>query len=562
MKHIKLKLRRIALLKKRIVYILLMILFLASTFSPSQKAEAATAFKGKFKNVTYTETELKDGTIERKLNKITLANSAGKTVTFKIDESAVLSINNTLTTIDGFKSGMEVRATVSLRKVKELHGTSAVKQGAIKENSKQQSGIITKIDPNGMYITVKLDGQTTEKIFYVNKNTDFLKGSSAVDLSTLYEGDRVKLKFSSIDTSVASEIEIITSGIEIENLYKASIQYVNTASNKITVKNAQVFENWLFGTINNTSLETFAFTNNTPIYAGNKKITKSDLRNYKTSDVYFVTVNQFGKEIIKKIVVLESYERTYYEPLTAVNTSYEFVNLKTTGRIYFHEGTILVRNGRLIEPSTLTNYGTAFVVTDGVTKDNYAQVVHITNDGFTSPNLAGHELYFGELAYVDGYLAELNNLVKLENNYWKKTADKVLSFSNSTDVKINYSNSTFRIIPDMDLISYETYYGYYYVKNGHIQAIHLLNPSETKANQVLTGRIHSVDKINKQIDVKDVSQWFNGLWLNSGSLEDVQLSQTLIIKNGKVIEPSDLKPSDRIVLFTSPTFDCHVILVN
>lgn len=549
-------------MKKRIAYIFVMLLFVISTFSFSQTVEAATTFKGTFKNVSYTETALKDGTIEKKLNKITLENSSGKTVTFNIDESAALYINNTLTTIDGFKSGMEVSATVNLRRVKELRGISVVEQGAIKENSKQQVGIVTKIDPNGMYMTVKIDGQSTEKNYYVNKNTNFLKGTTSVDLSTLFEGDRVKLKFSNINTSVISTVEIITSGIQIKNLYKANIQYVNTASNKITVKNAQPFENWLFGTKNNTSLKTFTFTSNTPIYAGNQKITKNNLKNYEASDVYFVTVEQFGNEVIKKIVVLENNERTYYEPLTAVNTSYEFIHLKTTGRIYFHEGTILVRNGRLIEPSTLTNYGTAYVVTDGVTKDNYAQVVHIANDSFASPNLETHELYFGELAYVDGYLAELKSLVKLENNYWKATNDKVISFSNSTDAKINYSNSTFRIIPDMDLILYETYYGYYYVKDGHIQAIHLLAPSETKANQVLTGRINSIDKINEQIDVKDVSQWFNGSWLDSGSLEDIQLKQTLIIKDGKVIEPSDLELSDRVVLFTNPSFDCHVILVN
>lgn len=549
-------------MKKRIAYIFVMLLFVISTFSFSQTVEAATTFKGTFKNVSYTETALKDGTIEKKLNKITLENSSGKTVTFNIDESAALYINNTLTTIDGFKSGMEVSATVNLRRVKELRGISVVEQGAIKENSKQQVGIVTKIDPNGMYMTVKIDGQSTEKNYYVNKNTNFLKGTTSVDLSTLFEGDRVKLKFPNINTSVISTVEIITSGIQIKNLYKANIQYVNTASNKITVKNAQPFENWLFGTKNNTSLKTFTFTSNTPIYAGNQKITKNNLKNYEASDVYFVTVEQFGNEVIKKIVVLENNERTYYEPLTAVNTSYEFIHLKTTGRIYFHEGTILVRNGRLIEPSTLTNYGTAYVVTDGVTKDNYAQVVHIANDSFASPNLETHELYFGELAYVDGYLAELKSLVKLENNYWKATNDKVISFSNSTDAKINYSNSTFRIIPDMDLILYETYYGYYYVKDGHIQAIHLLAPSETKANQVLTGRINSIDKINEQIDVKDVSQWFNGSWLDSGSLEDIQLKQTLIIKDGKVIEPSDLELSDRVVLFTNPSFDCHVILVN
>lgn len=548
-------------LAKKLSYIVCMLLLVVSTLSLPKAADAATIINGTFVGVDYTETVAKDGTVERKLSKITLENSSGRTSTFNIDNSAKLYINNTLTTIDGFKAGMKVQATVNLRKVKELRGTSEIEQGAISQNSKEKAGVVTKIDPNGMYISVKLDGGV-ETTYYINRNTNFIKGSSASRLSELYEGDRVKLRFSSASTSVVSEIEIIASGIAIENLYKGSIQLVNLSGNKLTVKNAQNFENWMFGTSNNSSLTTYTFTNNTDIYAGNKKISKNDLRQYRDSEVYFATVEQFGNEVIKKIIVLENYERSYYEDMTAVNTSFNFINLKTTGRIYFHEGTILVRNGRLVEPSTLTNAGTAYVVTDGVTKDNYAHVINITNDSMSSPNLVKDGLYFAELSYVDGYLAELQDVVHLDNNYWKSTNDLTLSFSNSTNAEVNYNNSTIRIIPNMDLIAYETYYGYFYVQDGHIQAIHLLKSSTKMANQVLTGVIENVNASREEIDVKNVSQWFNGTWLDSGSLNNVELEQTLIIKDGKVIEPSQLKQSDRVVLFTNNSFNTHVLLVN
>ncbi|WP_246020133.1 hypothetical protein [Lysinibacillus telephonicus] len=546
---------------KKLSYIVCMLLLVVSTLSLPKAADAATIINGTFVGVDYTETVAKDGTVERKLSKITLENSSGRTSTFNIDNSAKLYINNTLTTIDGFKAGMKVQATVNLRKVKELRGTSEIEQGAISQNSKEKAGVVTKIDPNGMYISVKLDGGV-ETTYYINRNTNFIKGSSASRLSELYEGDRVKLRFSSASTSVVSEIEIIASGVAIENLYKGSIQLVNLSGNKLTVKNAQNFENWMFGTSNNSSLTTYTFTNNTDIYAGNKKISKNDLRQYRDSEVYFATVEQFGNEVIKKIIVLENYERSYYEDMTAVNTSFNFINLKTTGRIYFHEGTILVRNGRLVEPSTLTNAGTAYVVTDGVTKDNYAHVINITNDSMSSPNLVKDGLYFAELSYVDGYLAELQDVVHLDNNYWKSTNDLTLSFSNSTNAEVNYNNSTIRIIPNMDLIAYETYYGYFYVQDGHIQAIHLLKSSTKMANQVLTGVIENVNASREEIDVKNVSQWFNGTWLDSGSLNNVELEQTLIIKDGKVIEPSQLKQSDRVVLFTNNSFNTHVLLVN
>ncbi|SOC02656.1 hypothetical protein SAMN05880501_10383 [Ureibacillus xyleni] len=549
---------------KKSLYILVVLFsFIIASLPYAQKAEAATTFKGTFVNVTYDETELKDGTVEKKLSKITLKNSAGKTTTLNIDDHTYLYINNTVTKIEGFKRGMKVEAKVNLRKVTELRGTSEVEEGEIVPKSKQKSGIVTKIDPNGMFIVVKLD-QGNETTFTVNRNTDFRKGKDTVDLSTLYEGDRVHLKFSTATTSVLAEVEIVATGIIIENLYKAEFQTVNASANKMTVKNAQPFVNWLFGTRNSTSLSTFEFAKNAPIYAGNKKITKNELKNYRTSDVYFVTVEKFGKEIVQKIMVLENYERTYYEPMTAVNTTSKFIRLKDAGKINFHEGTILVRHGRLVEPSTLVAYGTAFVVTDGLTKTNFAQVINITNDSFMAPNLNTQNLYFGQLWDVDGYNLELRNLYNLKNHIWTEIKSTEFAFSNSTHAEENYGGSTLRVIPNMDLEWKIPDYGYFYVKDGHIQAIHFITSKEWVGEVVSTGRVQSVDTTtdNEKVTLKNVSRWMNKAWSEMGSMPNVSINKALIIRDGKVIEPKDIKANDRAVLITTNTINGHVLLLN
>lgn len=545
---------------RKLLYFLLGFLLFVS-FMPIRIADAASTFKGTFVSVSYDEREQEDGSIDKILSKITLQNNSGKTTTLNIDHNAALYVNNTSTTIEGFKKGMTVEATVNLRKVKELRGTSNVTKGAINQKSKQRTGVVTELDPKGLFMTVKIDGGK-ENTYYLNRNTDFIKGSSTVDYSYLYEGDRVKLKFSAINTEVVAEVEIIATGIEIANLYKATIQSVNTSANKVTVKNAQAFENWLFGTKYNSKLSTYSFKNTTPIYAGNKKITRNQLRDYKNSIIYFVTKKEFSKEVIEKIIVLQNNERTYYEPMIAVNTSLDFIKLKTSGSKYFHEGTILVRNGRLVEPSTLTAYGTAFVVTDGTTTDKFAHVINITNDTLNTPNLSSHGLYFGEIYLVDDYSVKLRNLVKQQNNYWKSENNMEFSISNNTNVEINYNSGTLKIIPNMDLFYYETYFGYFYVKHGHIQAAHILKTSEKRVSQVITGQIQAVDAVYERISVKNASQWKNGSWLDAGSLHQVELSQTMIIKDGKVIEPSDLKVADRVTLYTDGLMDAHVLLVN
>ncbi|MFF5994488.1 hypothetical protein AAGS61_06985 [Lysinibacillus sp. KU-BSD001] len=537
-------------------------------------AQAASVYKGTFEGVTYTEVELKDGTVERTNAKVTIRNSSGRTTTFNLLDTTYYYVNGTVSTIDAFKKGMEVTATVNLRSVSRLEGKSDIEQGAIVENSKQLTGIVTKIDPNGMFVRVKLD-TGIEKQYYLNSDTEYVKGKSHVDISTMYEGDRVKLKLSSASSSVVSEIEIIQVGTLIHNLYKAELSTVNTRSNKLTVANAHPFEDWEFGTRPNSNLQSVTFTNHTTIYAGNKKITKNQLSYYHNSDIYYVTKKQYGRELIEKIVVLEDNERTFYDQITTVDTTNKFFRLKNFGLMYYHDGSILVRNGRLVEPTTLTAWGTAFVLTDGVTKSNYTHIVNITNDSFLSPNLATHELYFGQLSLVEqsNYLLELADYTRLEagSHAWVREEEdaKTLSFSNSTVVTRSFGGSDSVLVTNLEVR--EGMYGYFYVKDGHLQAIHLVGKDKLQPTVTLAGRIASVNVINPgsngidataEMEVKDVSQWYEGAWLDTGRLNRIELDQVLIIKDRKRITVDQLKPNDRVVILTDDTFDAQVILVN
>lgn len=550
-------------------------LVLLWSFIPFEKpAQAATVYKGTFEHVTYTETTSKDGKIQRTNPKVMIRNASGRTTTLNLTDSTYYYINGTKTNINGFKKGMPVEATVNLRNVTRLDGKSVIEEGAIPEKSKELAGIVTKIDPNGMFVQVKLDSGL-EKQYYINSDTAYVKGKSHVDISTMYEGDRVKLKLSSATSSVVREVEIIQTGTLVHNLYKGQLHTVNVRNNRLIVNDAHPFEDWKFGTRPHNNLTTFSFTNNTTMYAGNKKINKNQLQYYRNNEVYYVTTKQFGREMVEKIVVLENNERTFYDQIMTVDTSNQFFRLKNFGLMYYHNGSILVRNGRLVEPSTLTAWGTAFVLTDGVTKSNTTHVVNITNDSFLSPNLAAHELYFGKLSLVEqgNYVLEIDDYTKLDNGshawLYEEESAKTLSFSNSTVVTQSVGSTGVAIASSLQV--HEGKYGYFYVKDGHIQAVHLVGKDKLQPTTTLAGRIASIKMIDKgsigvdataELEVKDVSQWYEGAWLDTGRLNRLELSQVLIIKDGKRITIDQLKPNDRIVIFTDDTFDAQIILVN
>lgn len=547
---------------RKLFYIIAAFILTLTAIGFSSVAEAATVYRGTFEEIIYT-TEGNDDT--KVPSQIVIQSNNGTKITLNIDSNTDFYINNTLTTVESFKKGMSVEAKVNLRKVMELRGSVNSNQGAITQNGIQKAGLVTKVDPKGMFIQVKLDNSTEETTYYINKNTKIRKNSDMTDISSLYEGDRVVLRFSDPYSTVISEMDIsATEGVVIKNIYRGNINSVNAVANSITLQNAQKFENWNFGTSKSNDLQTFTFESNTPIYVGTQKVSKGDLKDYRNSVAYLVTIEKFGKEIVERIVVNSNFERTYYEPITAANPTYRFVNLESNGRMYFHEGTILIRNGRLIDPATLTtNAGTAFVVSDGLTGDHYAQIIHITNDSFTSPNLTSHQLYFGKLTQVDGYAIEVDDVVKVEQNYWKKADTQQFSISNDTNAVVNNYSKTINLIPNMDLVAYEDRYGYFYVKDGHVNAIHLLQKYESVSSRVLTGRVSDVDSIYPAtIDVRNVSQWYNGSWVEANQITNMNIEKALIIKNGEVIEPSELTIEDRVVIFTNSRLDCHVILVN
>ncbi|WDV05752.1 hypothetical protein [Lysinibacillus irui] len=551
---------------KKYSYIIMIILVVGLAFN--QPAKAAQLVTGTFVDVTFSEYTKPDGTIEQQLSKVTLQNDRGRTVTFNINKNTRLYINNTATTIEGFKMGMEVEAEISLRSVVELRGTSTTAtepngpSTGSGSSSKTTAGVVTSIDPNGLFIIVKPDvGEETT--YYINKETNYQKGSSATDISALYVGDRVKLNFKNKNTSVVTKVAISETGTLVENLYKGEIQAVNPNANKLTVKNQHAFINWQFGSQTTNDLSTMSFTSKVPIYVGNTKVEKGQLKNYIGSEAYYATVKQFGKEVIEKIVVLKNNERTYYEPMLSVDTDYQLLKLKSAGTLYFHNGTILIRNGRLIEPTGLLAYGTAFVIADGAARDHYAQVVQVTSDSFMSPNLAGHELYYGRLSQADGYLIEIDDAMKIESNVFKKTEDTVLSVSNSTKAMVDDGNKTYSVMPDIELYLSEGDYGYFYVKEGHVQALHILDNAKPVAPLMLTGKLQSVkSKYPAVINVKSVSQWQNGRWYEAGEMVDMNIDQATIIKAGKVIQPSDLQASDRLVVLSDRFVKAHFILVD
>ncbi|MBO0588904.1 hypothetical protein [Sporosarcina sp. E16_8] len=539
------------------------IMYLFSSLFFINSAAASAPVNGTFVDVTYDEVQLDKNTTEKRLKSITIKNEQGRTMTLTIDKFAKLSVDSVMTTIDAFKLGMEVEVDVELRRVKALRGLTGSEPAQIVHRDKVVTGTVNKMDKDGKFITVRLDDGKS-KTYYLTHETDILKGTERTDISVLYEGDRVKLIFSEYDTNFIASIEVIVQGIKIEGLYKGTIQRIDATNNKLIVSNEMMFRDWKWQPTAPQSNSSYTYSAKTPIYLGNEKIKPDRLRYYANHDVYFVTVSQFGQSVIEKMVIKKTNERTFYEPMTFVNTSSNLIGLKNVGSVSYNPGTILVRNGRLIDSNSLLASGTAFVVTDGVQKSQYATVVHITNDGFQSPNLTNHSIYYGQISSGNSYTVTLKNASLLSNNYWRPVTAPKFGFSNDTVAVEDLFGSVIKIVPQQDEMRHHVgRFGYFYVANNTIVATHLIDPKAPTANLVSVGRIERINQHKPAvIGIRNVSQWMNGYWNTAGNISSMNIEQATIIRDGKVIQASDLLPGERVYILHESKVKGRVLLVN
>lgn len=535
------------------------ILLIGISASPVH-AQTSNKISGTFVKAIYKEVEVDKNTTTKVLSQISLKNSAGKTTTIAIDTNAKLSVDSRPVKIDAFKLGMKVEANVQLRRVKTLSGKTGTASAVIEKNSKAYAGTVSYIARNSKNLTVKLDDGQTKNVFY-DVSTSFYKQTRKTDISSLHEGDRVKITFSTYNSTHITSLVIMDGGTQVAGLYKGTIHRIDPINKKVILRDELKYLNWEWYPNTSKSTSSYNYSAKTPIYLDDKLIAHNDLRKYAGHKIYLATVKKFGKEQAERLIIQKDVERTYYEPMQSISLKAKQVRLYDVGTFRYHTGTILIRNGRLVAPDALGAYGTAFIVAAGPATNQYANVIHISNDGFASPTLADHTIFFGKINTVNNYKVSLTNVKKLTDNVWtNRIYLESLSFNNET-YTVQDRKSGFITSP-LDKFS-SGQYGYFYVKGNEVIAAHLISNQETAPGEIVSvGRLDTLSKDHASINVRNVSQWQNGSWVTQGYIRDMDIRQATFIKNGKVIQPEDLKINDRLYITGESTIKGKMIMVD
>ncbi|MEN6460757.1 MAG: hypothetical protein ABFC94_05215 [Syntrophomonas sp.] len=561
---------------KRVLAVLLILLFImtdlaqAATVSPYSQgfvegylrqinippaAAPATTTK------TRTRTTATPAPVSTPVTSLDIEDYNGQSFNFPVAADAVFSIDGIPVKLSDFKAGMEVYATLRGKSIISLEGYSTAQLGYINPGSKVITGVIRKLDRDQLQlqqVTGELVTCVTSPATLVSRN-----GINA-SLDSLYVGDRVKCYFDTADASVISRINIEGDSIIIKDVYRGTLQTVNAMDSSIVLSGFQVLRNGQW-TASASSHKVY-YNNQVPAYMGGQLIPYQNLKYYLGKTVYMATRDFFGREQIEKMVFKNQYEADYQEQIKDVNWYTDALELSNNKNLTFNEGTIIVKNGRLVDKYALDLQNDAMVVADGRGSTGIADVISIYNEDINNSNIGQRCVYAGRLDQIVQDKIWLKDFFVLNENTWESFNDtKELFYDNDTSI---YDLESGQAVTPQEFYSKDyavdehservktnklkDWYGYIYTDGDRIAAIAVQKNMDSLLQQrVSNGTVASTENnalVGWTISIRESKDWssVNDCWMARTTDLRVNLGKALIIKEGRIILPKELTAGDRI----------------
>lgn len=481
-----------------------------------------------------------------------------------LGSEVVYAIDGHIVDASNFLPGMEVYIGLQGSVVISVEGYSTSNLGYIPSGGKIRTGRIASINYNQLVLKLATGDEET---FFITPGTVTLKNGQHTGLDTLYEGDRVKLYFDEYDTNIISRINIEGNSIIIKGLYKGELSVADKYSDKITFSDVCTLNNGAFKQF--SSSMTLPYNGSSPLYIGGYPMSYNNLKYYNGKMVYLAVKDFFGKERVERMVVQNQYESTYSDKIKDINWFTEELELGNNRNIGFNDGTIVIKNGRIVDKFALNAQSDVFVVADGRGTNSDADVIYVLNEDVNNSNIGQHYVYAGRMDQIVEDRLWLKDFFLLDENEWQSfRGEKELFFDNDTDIydldkegrRISieeFYSGIYAVDEDSKYVrenNLKDWHAYIYTDGDRISAIMAQENMDSLLKQRVTnGLVSSVvndNFVGWKIRLTNACDWSNAKsqWMGKSADLDVCLERALLVKDGRQIEPCDLKSGDRVYL--------------
>ncbi|HHW30972.1 MAG TPA: hypothetical protein GXX20_04750 [Clostridiaceae bacterium] len=415
------------------------------------------------------------------------------------------------------------------------------------------------ISKRASYLAVELD-DGTQQDFELDSRVLVIESGMLTDINSLKSGDRVKLLLQVTDKkTIIKEITISARGLNISNVYKGVIYKVDQVLNKLILRNVQVLQRDSWKRIEQKGFVSMKLSDEFKSFYNNQLVSLDKINsNLRNNEVYVAAGKDFGndeKAVLVSFRKKDDKEVLYNDEITRFSPNFTRVFLKLrSGSIGISEETIIVDNGKLVPAGAARINEKAYIVAnrDYRTGNYNAGIIYI-NDRY---NEYMPQIYRGRIKSIEEEesitLYTFSQLKGLDWEYY------------NTPKTFNITYDT-RILGEEGIIRTEDFVGYgdesyvdkvvYIVADG-VDSILISTAPYGTIN--VRGEIYKIERAQNEqgvpteevteISIKNAKVYSSDtyLWESKDLIDLSLLKNTVIIKNNKVVDSSQLKKGDII----------------
>ncbi|WP_434640027.1 S-layer homology domain-containing protein [Thermoanaerobacterium thermosaccharolyticum] len=492
-----------------------------------------------------------------------LIDDSGNSYIIYYNNNTQLTMNSVDASISDLKYGETAKVTVSGSTATRIDVayTDLSGNGQVNLADRQDSGKIVDIETDNSQVSITLDNGST---YTVNADMPVVGTGAAISASDLKVGEYIKLYFSSINTKTPDEIFLEDDYNKPVAVIRGTISGVSGFNPKIQLKDVEIYRQ---GQWSATSSYAMYSLDGASVYLDGSKIPVSDISKYKGYDAYIMLENHYGTETATLVSIQSGFNMSYVGDITYDGNTMlvTFDNENDNRQVNVNDGTIILDNGLLVPKSQLSKASQAYV---SFSRGGAANFISILDTSAPS------EYYyaFGKIDEVTSdsiTIGKNYNAYALDANEWNKIDDKTFYVGDKTYI-IDNSGNTPTIVDYNDFINQKygkdlIKYGYVYIvarkdkyDNDNYDAI-AINIYTNSSSDSESYDLISTDRVSKAVlssssgnvlTLDNVMDWngFNNKWELNTSLDSIDVSKAVIVKNNKVISVNDLKSGDNLYI--------------
>jgi len=477
-----------------------------------------------------------------------LVDDSGNSYVINYNSNTLVTMNSVNASIDDLKFGETAKVTVYGDAATEIdvEYTDLSSDGQVNTGDKQDSGKIISIDVSGGFEYVTLDNGNT---YTLNPNMPVEGTGAAISASDLKVGEYIKLYFSRINTKMPDEIFLEDDYNKPVAVIRGSIAGVSGFNPKIQLNDVEMYKQ---GQWNATSSYAMYSLDGASVYLDGSKISVSDINKYKGYDAYIMLENHYGTETATLVSIQSGFNMSY-EGSIDYNGNTMSITLSDNRQVSINDGTIILEDGLLVPKDQLSKISEAYVsftrggaanfisILDTSAPSGYyyakGNIINVTADSIT----VGNYYYYNGNEYGDE---------SLNNNEWVANGDETFYIGDKTYIVDNTGNSPLNV-------SYDEFLKQKY-RAANYSSVYIV-ASDSNAIAVNIRPLSSTDRVSKAVlssssenvlTLDNVMDWngLNNKWELNTSLDSIDVTKAVIVKNNKAVSANDLKSGDNLYI--------------